>query len=266
MSVDTAPLLFIGIIFAARNLLKKQCDKKSSSPRPQNRQLRALSLPLPEKTLNLIKNRRSIFTKQFTGDQVRRAVVEDMLEAAQWAPTHHITEPWRFFVYESQIGREGVGHLLQSLYKNSCVADGEEVTSEKKSFSQAKFDKKLKGALLSSHIIAICVKTKTKNPIVEEICSVAMAVQNMHLIATAHGVGAYWSSAGVHSTSSDHLPISGVVNPQELTDFLQYRDGEPLICLGWLYIGDYLGGASHKKRKAWPSGRRTGIEDKVVWR
>lgn len=55
--------------------------------------------------------------------------------------------------------------------------------------------------MLSSHIIAICVKTKTKNPLVEEIASVAMSVlQNMHLIAANHGYGAYWSSGGVQST------------------------------------------------------------------
>ena len=40
-------------------------------------------------------------------------------------------------------------------------------------------------------IALVCDVRKSKNPEVEEICSVAMAVQNMHLVATAHGVGEF---------------------------------------------------------------------------
>jgi nitroreductase len=36
-----------------------------------------------------------------------------------------------------------------------------------------------------------------RDPIEEEIASVSMAVQNMMLVAAAHGIGAFWSSGGV---------------------------------------------------------------------
>jgi nitroreductase len=261
MSVSTASLLFVGTVAVVRGYyLSKQDTNGSVSSETSDQRHSVLLLPPPKDTLNLLRQRRSIFTKQFTGNPVSREIIKDMLEAAQWAPSHHITEPWRFCVYETQTGREDVGRLLQILYRNSCAPEG----SKSKPFSQAKYDKKLKGALLSSHIIAICVKTETKNPFVEEVCSVAMAVQNMHLIATAHGVGAYWSSGGTQSLESKVPTHLGVANPRELIDFLGFGDSEPVVCLGWLYVGDYYG--SSGGTKVWPSGRRGGIDNKVVWR
>jgi nitroreductase len=262
MSAGAASLLFLGTAVAFRSLLKRNVDSSSSSE--SDKQHEALSLPPPEETLNLLKQRRSIFTKQFTGKPVPRKIIQDMLDAAQWAPNHHITEPWRFCIYESESGRESVGHLLQGLYKSSCAPPDDDGTSKKKPFSQAKYDKKLKGAMTSSHIIAICVKVQTRNPIVEEICSVAMAVQNMHLMATSYGIGAYWSSGGVHSTNHEYEYSSPVCNPRELSDFLGFDDAEPMVCLGWLYVGDYYSTSSNTK--VWPSGRRSGIVNKTIWR
>ncbi|KAL3789012.1 hypothetical protein HJC23_012717 [Cyclotella cryptica] len=240
MSPSISVLLFAGTVAVVRSIMRKQDANEPNSNELQADAHAALSLVSPEQTLHLVRNRRSIFTKQFT-------------------------EPWRFYVYESRRGRESVGILLQELYKNSCAPVEDDGSSKKKHFSQAKYDKKLKGAMLASHIMAICVKTDTKNPIVEEVCSVAMAVQNMHLVATSHGVGAYWSSGGIHlgrGNVSSHL---GFVNPKELTEFLDSGDDEPVICLGWLYIGDYYG-SSRAHSKVWPLGRRGDIRDKVVWR
>lgn len=51
--------------------------------------------------LDLIKRRRSVFPKQYSDTPVDRKVLEEMLEAARWAPTHNITEPWKFVVFSS---------------------------------------------------------------------------------------------------------------------------------------------------------------------
>ncbi|KAL7464141.1 hypothetical protein ACHAXS_004474 [Conticribra weissflogii] len=287
-----------GIYLLRRNLHPKQRTVSNENSVPENNETvhpthksNHPTLPSPTQTLALIQQRRSIFTKQFTGRSVPRKIVEDMLESARWAPNHHVTEPWRFVVFESEEGKESLGNLLADLYKKGCApenSDGMENESKKKKpFLQAKYDKKRKGAKLSSHIIAICMSTtnpKSKNPIVEEVCSVAMAVQNMHLIASAYGVGAYWSSGGVHSASDDLESIGsvestlGVVNPRELTDYLKStlpdeRKEEGLVCLGWLYIGDYYGDFKQNVKvrsgdtaKKWPSGRRGKMEDKVTWR
>ena len=60
----------------------------------------SICLPSPEETLHLIKSRRSVMPKDFSGESVSRAEVEQLLEAANWAPTHGRTEPWRYVVIQ----------------------------------------------------------------------------------------------------------------------------------------------------------------------
>lgn len=57
------------------------------------------SLPNGAATMLLIKQRRSIFPKDYNGAAVPREAIERALEAANWAPTHGKTESWRFTVF-----------------------------------------------------------------------------------------------------------------------------------------------------------------------
>ncbi|KAL7480306.1 hypothetical protein ACHAW6_006002, partial [Cyclotella cf. meneghiniana] len=152
---------------------------------------------------------------------------------------HQIITSWNLgsSLCITESGCVSVFHLLQQLYKISCALKDDDGSSTKKSFSQAKYDKKLKGAMQSSHIIAICVETNTKNPLAEEVCSVEMVVQNMHLMASVHGIGVYWSSGAVNGASNGSSPLSSV-NPKALTQF--FYCGESVLCLGWFFVGDYF--------------------------
>ena len=200
--------------------------------------------------LNLIKRRRSVFPKQYNGDPVPEYVIKSMLEAARWAPTHHLTEPWHFIVYSNSKSRQQVGQFLADNYKI--------VSTEKGKYSQKKYDKKLKNAESSSHIIAICLHRKpdSKCSEVEEICSVAAAVQNMTLVATEHGVGSYWSSASVFENEKKNERI--FANSKAILEFLDLPTKES-TCLGWLFVG----GCSID---CFRNGIRKPIEDKVEYR
>jgi nitroreductase len=272
-SSNTTPCLsialvsFVGTIIISRLITQKKQNlevQPSSESNAQRTCPQHSSLPTPSQALELIKTRRSIFTKQFSGKSVDQSIVNDMLEAARWAPNHHLTEPWRFVVFESLGARLELGGLLCKLYSDAQEKKGKPIL-------QAKIDKKLKGVQRSSHVIAICVNTDgDKNPYVEEIASLSMAVQNMHLMATCHGVGAYWSSGGIYGPVSSSSKV-GIENPQELSQFLAShlpfdRNGESIICLGWLYVGDYYGDVGDRQMKKWPSGLRKPIEDKSNWR
>src|SRR5690606_14863386 len=46
--------------------------------------------------LEAIRTRRSI--GRVTGEPIAREAIETILEAGNWAPSHHGTEPWRFYV------------------------------------------------------------------------------------------------------------------------------------------------------------------------
>src|SRR3954452_4373988 len=45
--------------------------------------------------------------KAFAAEPVPRAVVEELLALARWAPNHHLTQPWRFRV----LGPESLARL-----------------------------------------------------------------------------------------------------------------------------------------------------------
>ncbi|TYZ60261.1 hypothetical protein PybrP1_008492 [[Pythium] brassicae (nom. inval.)] len=185
----------------------------------------------------LIKHRRSIFPQDYdTSRQVPRAVVEQMLESANWAPTHARTEPWRFVVFSSPAARERLGRLEAELYKKMVPPAR---------FLQKKYDKKVASKLQASHVIAICMKRQESEnlPELEEVCAVAAAVQNLHLSATGHGVGGYWSSGP---------PIFS----SEMKDFLGL--GPKDKCLGLFYVG-------YPKPGHVATGARKSIKDKVKW-
>jgi len=211
-----------------------------------------------EDTLHLIQNRRTIFPQQYTGQPVSKQIICDMLEAARWAPSHKLTEPWRFIVFHSDVARKELGLYLATQYKNETPVA---------KFSQAKFEKKSASAERSSCVMAICVQLPSQmdNPLMEEICSVAMAVQNMHLVATANGIGAYWSTGGVYGNFDNKDVYHVASNPSCLTEFLNL---ENQLCIGWFYIGTYYDNLEGAKPKTWPTGRRKPMDDgvRVIWR
>ena len=75
-----------------------------------------------EQTSELIRNRRSIYPAQYTGESIKDPIIEEMLENARWAPTHKFTEPWRFRVYKG----EGIAKLAEfqaNLYREVNLHD-----------------------------------------------------------------------------------------------------------------------------------------------
>ena len=184
----------------------------------------------------LIRERRSIYPNMYSNEPVDDAIIQEMLENANWAPTHRLTEPWRFVVFKGE-GLKKLASYQSELYK--------ELSTQAGNFDEAKFEKLAKKPLLASHIIAIGMKRdpKASVPEVEEVASVAAAVQNMYLTATAHGIGCYWGSGGITYKA-------------EANKFFGLEEGDRL--LGFMYVGNL-------KSDKWPQGRRKPIEDKVTW-
>ncbi|CAH0519825.1 unnamed protein product [Peronospora belbahrii] len=187
----------------------------------------------------LLAQRRSIFPPNFDIERrVSREVLTKMLEGANWAPTHGRTEPWRFVVFEAPDKRLELGQLMANVYKNTVPPN---------KFIETKYKKMIFNCTASSHVIAICMKRQKsgKIPEWEEICSVACAVQNMHLVATAYDIGAYWSS-GPPITMS-----------QEMKGYLQLAEADK--CLGLFYVG------VPKENAKIAKGVRKPIGEKVTW-
>ncbi len=204
------------------------------SDAPATPPLDAMSLRLAAANA-LIRRRRTIKPHDMSGRPVESRHLAALLENANWAPTHGMTEPWRFFVF-AEAGRERLAAFCQSLYRR--------LTPEE-AFRQDKFDKLGAQPLQAPVVVAIAMKRQAaeKIPEIEEVEAVACAVQNMHLTASALGMAAFWSTP----------PL---VYSDEMRQWLGLGDPRDK-CLGFLYLG-------WPESEAWPEGRRGDLAEKVV--
>ena len=138
----------------------------------------------------VIRSRRSVFPQHYTGEKVDDKIVQRMIENATWAPTHKLTQPWRFIVFTGE-GLQKLAESQAEVYKNVTTADG--------TFREDKHRSLLTKPLLSSHIIVVLMNRDEKKsvPEVEEIGAVFCAIENMYLTATAYGIGCYLSTGGI---------------------------------------------------------------------
>ncbi len=109
-----------------------------------------------EEINHLIRSRRSMYPQLYTEQVIDREIVEQILENANWAPTHRITEPWRFKVFTGK-GLETLANYQAELYKKLA---GE-------NFEQKKYDKLMLKPTQCSHVISIGVKKTDKVPEIE---------------------------------------------------------------------------------------------------
>ena len=209
----------------------------------------------------LIRTRRSIFPKAFDGSKrVPLRAIEEILAAANWAPTHGRTQPWRFCV----CGPEAVRRVLDvrdSFMTASLTAKNDEGGLKRHARKMASKRKQL--ANCSAVIFIVVARVPNKGgrfmPEWEEIAAVSTAVQNLHLQVAARaseGVAGYWSSGGNGSW----------LDAPELREMLGAEDcrggdapGKDLV-LGAFYLGFCDPATQAKSRSA-----RDPIADKVKW-
>lgn len=190
-----------------------------------------------EEINKIIRNRRSQFVAQFKeNDPVADHIIEELLENANWAPTHKLTEPWAFTIFTGE-GLKAFADFQANLYKDRAEKNN--------NYKEATFKKLKENPLKASHIIAIGLKRdlKANLPIMEEIASVAMAVQNMYLTASGYGLAAYWGTGG----------------PTFYPEAKAFFDlGEEDMLMGFFYV-------AKPATDRWPAGKRKPISEKVKW-
>ncbi|MDO4880102.1 MAG: nitroreductase [Capnocytophaga sp.] len=132
----------------------------------------------------IIKDRKSTFPAEYSAEEIPENIIQDIVESASYAPNHKKTKPWRFKIFRSE-EKEQLGKEMQALYKKHIPAD---------KFSEAKYTSIVEKVKKADTLVTISVNFSKEVPEWEEIAAVAMAVQNMYLMSTAHQVGCYWSS------------------------------------------------------------------------
>lgn len=97
--------------------------------------------PLPAPRLNLdglFPGRRSV--RAFRPDPVPRPLLEQVIEAARWAPSPHGTMPWRIAVLTTTAAKERLADAMGATWEATLAQDGEppEVVAKRLANSHAR--------------------------------------------------------------------------------------------------------------------------------
>jgi len=185
-------------------------------------------------TTALLRDRRSVSPEKYSTRKVHREIVEQALTNAIWAPTHGMTQPWRFKAYVGE-GMKQIGPQLAQWYRA--------VAGER--FSESKYAKLVaRGERVTAMVImAVVPDPNGRISIEDERMAVACAAQNMYLTCTAHGIGGFWSTP-----SYIKLP--------EVRAFAGLSEDAEV--LGFFYMGYPEGGE-------WPKSHRKPLEYVTDW-
>jgi nitroreductase len=85
--------------------------------------------------LTAIKTRRSV--KEYLLTEIPREWIEELLDAAHWAPNHKLTHPWRFHVFTGE-GRERLIGARQAAVRWAAAKKGEQASEDALKFARAK--------------------------------------------------------------------------------------------------------------------------------
>lgn len=172
--------------------------------------------------------------EQFLERKVHREQIELILTNGTWAPSHGMTQPWRFKVFTGP-GLKKLADFLPNLYKIKTPDD---------QFKESKYLRFRERPMKSSVIILVCMERDPTGKIseLEEIEAVACCIQNMALTCTAYGLGSFWSTPKFIYSS-------------EMNDFLGLAPQDK--CLGIFYIG--------YPKNEWPESHRKPLEYVTEW-
>ncbi len=170
---------------------------------------------------DLLRDRRSI--RRYTAQPVPHALIEELLEAATWAPSSHNRQPWRFCVVEDARTRDSLADNMADAWRADLLADGMDGAEVDKRVESRRL--RLRGAPVVV-VPCLCMAEMDGYPDAHRslaertmgIQSVALASQNLLLAAHAAGLGACWMCAAlfVPDLIREHLELPTDWEPQAL--------------------------------------------------
>lgn len=119
-------------------------------------------------------------TNQFLRQKVSRKLVLEAIELARWAPNHHLTEPWHFYL----LGDEMIAATA------SLIG---EIVSEKKNAELGEF-KAASAAVIPGWLLLTCKKSDDDLRQQEDYASCCCAAQNLVLYLSEAGVASKWTT------------------------------------------------------------------------
>ena len=156
----------------------------------------------------VLRGRRTI--NLFLQTPVPAKLVHDAIEVATWAPNHHVTEPWAFYVLGKQT-------------KATCLDLIRDIVTARKDAKAADFKAK-NWSEKPGWLVVSCRRSKEPALQQEDLAACSAAVQNLMLYLWKAGVGSKWTTGDI-TRDPRFLDIVGIDADQELV--------VGLICYGY---------------------------------
>lgn len=128
-----------------------------------------------------IRSRRT--TNQFLKTPVSRELILQAIEIARWAPNHHLTEPWHFYV-------------LGAVKKAAAVELTRTVVTELKGEKKGDF-KAQSAAKIPGWLVVTCSLSDDELLQKEDYASCCCAIQNLALYLSEAGVATKWATGPI---------------------------------------------------------------------
>lgn len=105
------------------------------------------------------------------------------LDYARWAPNHHLTEPWHFYLLSDET--------------SGAIADlNAEMIAENKG-PEAAEKKRRRWRAMPGWLVVTCDRHEDQQRFMEDYAAVSAAIQNLSLYLWADGVGMKWTTGPV---------------------------------------------------------------------
>ncbi len=174
----------------------------------------------------IIRERRAIRT--YEDRPVAGDLIEKLLDGAQWAPSAHNRQPWRFAVLTAYSQKKTLAQTMGKRLYEDRLADGDLLEDIR--LDVARSQARITGApvvivvfLSMEDMDAYADARRNHAEYTMAVQSVAMAAQNLWLMAHAEGLGACWLCAPLFV-------------PDLVRDLLQVPEdweAQGLMTLGW---------------------------------
>ena len=129
----------------------------------------------------VLQGRRTI--SLFLQTPVPRALVKDAIETATWAPNHHVTEPWNFYL----LGKKSI---------DSCLSLVRDIVTEKKDAKTGEFKAK-SWSEKPGWLVVTCRRSDDPIRQQEDYAACSAATQNILLYLWKAGVGSKWTTGDI---------------------------------------------------------------------
>ncbi len=182
--------------------------------------------------LEAIKARRSV--PKLRSDPVPREAIEQMLDAAVWAPNHRMTEPWRFYV----LAGDGKRRFAEIRRRSRAASFPDPNAPE----AQKALDRIYQDTLATPALIVATVHEAADPEVREEdLAATFMAIENLMLVGVELGVGTY-------------MRTGAILRDPELRELLTLEDDRRILAI--VYVGNPA---------EIPQKRRTPAHERTVW-